>query len=259
MEGCSKYCSFCVVPYTRGEEVSRPLRRRADRGGRAHRPGREGDHAARPERERLPRPDERRRDAPISPCCSSTWRRCPGSSASATPPRIPKEFTPAPDRRLRTRAAAGEPRASAGAVRLRPRAGGDEARLHRARVQVDRAPAARRAAARSRISSDFIVGFPGETEADFEATLRLVDEVGFDASFSFVYSRAPRHARGQPAGRHAARGQARAAAALAGPAQRAGAGHQPRHGRHAASACWWKAPRRRIPASCPGAPRTTAW
>ena len=41
------------------------------------------------------------------------------------------------------------------------------------------------------ISSDFIVGFPGETEQDFEATLRLVDEVGFDSSFSFVYSRRP--------------------------------------------------------------------
>jgi tRNA-2-methylthio-N6-dimethylallyladenosine synthase len=41
------------------------------------------------------------------------------------------------------------------------------------------------------ISSDFIVGFPGETERDFDATLRLVDEVGFDDSFSFVYSRRP--------------------------------------------------------------------
>jgi tRNA-2-methylthio-N6-dimethylallyladenosine synthase len=41
------------------------------------------------------------------------------------------------------------------------------------------------------ISSDFIVGFPGETDADFEATLRLIEEVGFDASFSFVYSRRP--------------------------------------------------------------------
>jgi tRNA-2-methylthio-N6-dimethylallyladenosine synthase len=41
------------------------------------------------------------------------------------------------------------------------------------------------------ISSDFIVGFPGETDADFEATMRLVEEIGFDASFSFVYSRRP--------------------------------------------------------------------
>jgi tRNA-2-methylthio-N6-dimethylallyladenosine synthase len=41
------------------------------------------------------------------------------------------------------------------------------------------------------ISSDFIVGFPGETEQDFEATMRLIDEIGFDASFSFVYSPRP--------------------------------------------------------------------
>jgi tRNA-2-methylthio-N6-dimethylallyladenosine synthase len=41
------------------------------------------------------------------------------------------------------------------------------------------------------LSSDFIVGFPGETEADFEATLRLIEEIGFDHSFSFVYSRRP--------------------------------------------------------------------
>ena len=41
------------------------------------------------------------------------------------------------------------------------------------------------------LSSDFIVGFPGETEADFEKTMALIDEVGFDASFSFVYSARP--------------------------------------------------------------------
>jgi tRNA-2-methylthio-N6-dimethylallyladenosine synthase len=41
------------------------------------------------------------------------------------------------------------------------------------------------------ISSDFIVGFPGETEADFEATLKLIEDVGFDSSFSFVYSPRP--------------------------------------------------------------------
>jgi tRNA-2-methylthio-N6-dimethylallyladenosine synthase len=41
------------------------------------------------------------------------------------------------------------------------------------------------------IASDFIVGFPGESDADFEATMRLVADVGFDASFSFVYSKRP--------------------------------------------------------------------
>src|SRR3990172_12582883 len=41
------------------------------------------------------------------------------------------------------------------------------------------------------ISSDFIVGFPGESDADFEATMKLIEEIGFDASFSFIYSRRP--------------------------------------------------------------------
>jgi tRNA-2-methylthio-N6-dimethylallyladenosine synthase len=41
------------------------------------------------------------------------------------------------------------------------------------------------------VSSDFIVGFPGETERDFEATMALIDEIGFDQSFSFLYSRRP--------------------------------------------------------------------
>ncbi|MES1988338.1 MAG: radical SAM protein, partial [Pseudomonadota bacterium] len=41
------------------------------------------------------------------------------------------------------------------------------------------------------VTSDFIVGFPGETEDDFEATMRLIEEIGFDASFSFVYSKRP--------------------------------------------------------------------
>ena len=41
------------------------------------------------------------------------------------------------------------------------------------------------------LSSDFIIGFPGETEADFDATMKLIDDVGFDASFSFIYSQRP--------------------------------------------------------------------
>ena len=69
--------------------------------------------------------------------------------------------------------------------------GADEARLHGARVQAEDPPAARRAARTSACPSDFIVGFPGETERDFAATLQLIAEVGFDQSFSFIYSRRP--------------------------------------------------------------------
>ena len=49
----------------------------------------------------------------------------------------------------------------------------------------------RRARPEISISSDFIVGFPGETDADFAATMKLIDEIGFDSSFSFIYSRRP--------------------------------------------------------------------
>ena len=45
------------------------------------------------------------------------------------------------------------------------------------------------------LSSDFIVGFPGETEEDFEKTMKLIEDVGFDTSFSFVYSRVPARRR----------------------------------------------------------------
>ncbi len=63
----------------------------------------------------------------------------------------------------------------------------------------------------SAISSDFIVGFPGESERDFEATLALVREVGFDQSFSFIYSRRPGTPAASLPGRGAARRQASSA------------------------------------------------
>ena len=108
------------------------------------------------------------------------------------------------------------------------------------------------------ISSDFIVGFPGETERDFEATLALVREVGFDQSFSFLYSRRPGTPAASLPDEVAARGEAGAPRAAAGAARGAGARHQRGAWSAACSACWSSAPRRRMRASSPGAPRTTA-
>ena len=108
------------------------------------------------------------------------------------------------------------------------------------------------------MSSDFIVGFPGETERDFEATMNLIAEVGFDQSFSFIYSRRP----GTPAASlpddvtHEEKQQRLAAlqARLNAQAQAISRAH----GRHACSACWSSGRRRRTRGSSPAAPRTCA-
>ena len=137
MEGCSKYCSYCVVPYTRGEEVSRPfddvlteVAGLADQGvmeinllGRTSTPTAAG--WATPAR------------SPTSRCCSST-RRDPGiRRACASPPATPTSSAPAPHRGPTARSPAREPPAPAGA-RQRPHPDGHEARLHGAGVQEHR-------------------------------------------------------------------------------------------------------------------------
>ena len=109
------------------------------------------------------------------------------------------------------------------------------------------------------ISSDFIVGFPGETAADFEATMKLIDEVGFDASFSFIYSRRP----GTPAAAlpddHTACGQARAPATAAGEDSRPGSVPSAAPCSARSSGCWCEGPRERMPRSFPAAPGTIVW
>ena len=96
------------------------------------------------------------------------------------------------------------------------------------------------------ISSDFIVGFPGETDADFEKTMKLIEDVGFDQSFSFIYSRRP----GTPAAdleddTHRRR-EARAPGAPAGGRSTPTPTQISRgDGRQRADACWSKGRRRR--------------
>ena len=108
------------------------------------------------------------------------------------------------------------------------------------------------------VSSDFIVGFPGETERDFEATLRLVADVGFDQSFSFIYSRRPGHAGRLAARRCTARrrssGVCESLQARSTPTRARSASD----GRHRAARAGRAARRRRTRASSPAAPRTFA-
>ena len=189
MEGCSKYCSFCVVPYTRGEEVSRPfedvlteIAGLADQGARevtllgqnvnAYRGGMADGEIA---------------DFAL---LLEYVAEIPGIERIRYITSHPREFTP------RLIAAHAKIGALAPHVHLPAQSGSDFvlAAMKRGYTALEYKSIVRRLrAARPgiSISSDFIVGFPGETEQDFEATLALVDEVGFDSSFSFLYSRRP--------------------------------------------------------------------
>jgi tRNA-2-methylthio-N6-dimethylallyladenosine synthase len=189
MEGCSKYCTFCVVPYTRGEEVSRgfedvlsEVAELAQQGVReitllgqnvnAYRaPAREGESA----------------DLAL---LIEYVAAIPGIERIRFTTSHPAEFS---QRLIDAFAAIPE---LAGHVHLPVQAGSDAvlAAMKRSYTVLEYKSIVRRLRARRpdiSISSDFIVGFPGETEADFEATMRLIEEIGFDQSFSFVYSRRP--------------------------------------------------------------------
>jgi len=189
MEGCSKYCSFCVVPYTRGEEVSRPFEDvltevadLTDQGVKeitllgqnvnAYRGKMQGAEIA---------------DLAL---LLEYLAEVPGLERIRYTTSHPKEFT---SRLIDTYQRVHQ---LVSHVHLPVQAGSDRvlAAMKRGYTVLEYKSIVRRLrAARPgiSISSDFIVGFPGEAEAEFEATLRLVDEVKFDRSFSFVYSARP--------------------------------------------------------------------
>ncbi|MGZ5573063.1 MAG: tRNA (N6-isopentenyl adenosine(37)-C2)-methylthiotransferase MiaB [Usitatibacter sp.] len=189
MEGCSKYCSFCVVPYTRGEEFSRPLddilaeiRNLASQGVlevtllgqnvnayRGELPGGEAADFALllaqvAKIERI----ERIRYTTSHPL-EFTQRLIDAHD------RIPKLVS-----QLHLPVQSGSDRVLAAMKR------NYTAMEYRSIVR--RLRAARPGIS---ISSDFIIGFPGETDADFDQTMKLIDEVRFDGSFSFIYSPRP--------------------------------------------------------------------
>jgi len=188
MEGCSKYCTFCVVPYTRGPEVSRPfddvvaeIADLAAQGVREVTLLGQNVNAWRGSIE----------DAPADFAALLAYvADIDGVERIRYTTSHPREFTA---RLIEAHRALPQ---LAAHVHLPVQSGSDRvlAAMKRGYTALEyRAIARRLRAARPGISlsSDFIVGFPGETEADFEATLALVREVGFDASFSFVYSPRP--------------------------------------------------------------------
>jgi tRNA-2-methylthio-N6-dimethylallyladenosine synthase len=187
MEGCSKYCSFCVVPYTRGEEVSRPFADVVSEIATLTRLG--------------------VKEVTLLGQNVNAWRgTIAGSTAdfaellhfiSELPlERIryttshPRDFT---QRLIDAHAALPK---LAPHVHLPVQSGSDRilAAMKRGYTTLEYRSIVRRLrAARPGISvsSDFIVGFPGEREADFEATLKLARELDFDDSYCFIYSPRP--------------------------------------------------------------------
>ena len=189
MEGCGKFCTYCIVPYTRGEELSRPLDDvLAEIAGLAAQGVGEvtllGQNV---NAWRGAMADGGTADFAFLLECA---HEIPGIERIRYTTSHPREMTP----RL-FEAYARLPKLVSH-LHLPVQSGSDRvlAAMKRGYTAVEYKSVVRKLrAARPdlSLSTDFIVGFPGETEADFEATMRLIDEVGFDASFSFLYSPRP--------------------------------------------------------------------
>ena len=189
MEGCSKYCSFCVVPYTRGEEVSRPLvdvlteiAVLADQGIKEITLLGQNVNAY------LGVMD----DGEIADFALllEYLHEIPGIERIRYTTSHPKEFT---TRLIQSYAQLPK---LVNHLHLPVQSGSDRvlAAMKRGYSVLEYKSIIRKLRAIRpdiSLSSDFIVGFPGETEADFQATMKLVEEMNFDDSYSFVYSARP--------------------------------------------------------------------
>ena len=192
MEGCSKYCSFCVVPYTRGEEISRPfedvLTEVADLADQGVKEVTLLGQNVNAYRGRMTA-DANAEIADFATLLEYV-HEIPGIERIRYTTSHPKEMTT-----RMTEVYARLPKLVS-FLHLPVQAGSDRvlAAMKRGYTAIEFKSVVRKLrAARPglTLSSDFIVGFPGETEEDFEKTMKLIEEVGFDTSFSFVYSRRP--------------------------------------------------------------------
>ena len=188
MEGCSKYCSYCVVPYTRGEEVSRPLDDiLTEVAGLA---------------------DQGVKEITLLGQNVNGWRQPGGSSqedfawlldfVSAIPGIERLRYTTSHPNEFSARLIEAYARIPqlVSHVHLPVQHGSDRIlsamkRGYTALQYKSTIRALRAVRPDISLSSDFIVGFPGESPEDFERTLRLIEDIGFDASFSFIFSPRP--------------------------------------------------------------------
>jgi len=189
MEGCSKYCTFCVVPYTRGEEVSRPFDdvitevvKLAEQGVKEITLLGQNVNAFRGEMH-----DGTQADLAT---LIHYVAEVEGVERIRFTTSHPVEFT---DSLIEAYALVPK---LASFLHLPVQSGSDRVlslmkRGHTALEYKQKIRRLREARPNLSISSDFIVGFPGETEKDFQATMDMIGEIGFDQSFSFIYSARP--------------------------------------------------------------------
>ena len=189
MEGCSKYCTFCVVPYTRGEEVSRPVDDViAEVAGLAERGVKEVNLLG--QNVNAYRGRNHLAETVDFADLLHLVNLVPGIERIRYTTSHPVEFTDA------IVACYAEIPALVDHLHLPVQSGSDRIlmamkRGHTALEYKATIRALRRIRPNISLSSDFIIGFPGETETDFAATMKLIEDIGFDTSFSFVYSARP--------------------------------------------------------------------
>ncbi len=189
MEGCSKYCSFCVVPYTRGEEVSRPLHDvLAEIAGLAMQGVKEITLLG----QNVNAYFGRMGNGEVADFATllDYIHEIPGMERIRYTTSHPREFT------ARLIEMYQRLPKLVGHVHLPVQSGSDRvlAAMKRGYTTVEYKSIIRKlrlVRPDISISSDFIVGFPGETDNDFEATMELINDVNFDESYSFIYSPRP--------------------------------------------------------------------
>ena len=188
-EGCDKFCTFCVVPYTRGAEVSRPVEKIVAEVARLTEAG--------------------VREITLIGQNVNAYHGLGADGRPSTLGQLLRRLADVPGV-LRLRYTTSHPRDMDGdlvaahgelpelmpCVHLPVQSGSDRilaamSRKHTRRDYLEVIARLRARRADLAFTSDFIVGFPGETDADFRQTLTLVDEVGFASAYSFVYSARP--------------------------------------------------------------------
>ena len=189
MEGCSKYCTFCVVPYTRGEEISRPfndvireVESLAAQGVKEINLLGQNVNAFRGLMD----------DGEVADLALliAIVAQVPGIERIRYTTSHPVEFS---ERLIQAYAEVPE---LVSHLHLPVQSGSDKIlglmkRGHTAVEYKSKIRNLKKIRPDISLSSDFIIGFPGETEEDFNNTMKLIDEIGFDKSFSFIYSKRP--------------------------------------------------------------------